>query len=298
MHKRVELNPSSTNTPTTTTLHRSSLSPDKKLLPLGSAGFTLQVQSYTHWKQHQHTITTLGIELNWDLPPFLLFFSHSSRLTEEHCLIQNSSRRFHSEQHTKQTQRTHGGKNQTSIFFFGREPKKKMHHTAAAVLRLLFRFVFLAYSGEKEGTEVCRDTCLHTHTRMRRGSQAPPVLSGLKISVLQQLARLVAGWHGGTSYCMYRTAGGIVESPSRLTTIFPQSGLKGAEGVGQGEISRVLKWLQVVSHTALGKQCRLAGTAATTTEDNCSCPSFLFEHLPSGHTHTPCMCMWGPRSVG
>lgn len=95
-----------------------------------------------------------------------------------------------------------------------------MHHTAAAVLRPLSRFVFkLAAAEKKKGAEVCRDTCLHTRTK--RGSQAPPPLSGLKICVVQQLPCLVAGWHGGTSYCMYGTVGGIVESPSSHTTVPP-----------------------------------------------------------------------------
>lgn len=93
-----------------------------------------------------------------------------------------------------------------------------MHQTAADVLRLLFRFVFqLAVEG-KTGTEVCRDTCLHT--RMKRGSQASPSLSGLKSLVFCNTcpALLLVDTAGRATACT-----GLLGELSRAPAVSQQS---------------------------------------------------------------------------
>lgn len=174
-----------------------------------------------------------------------------------------------------------------------------MHHTAAAVLRLLFRFVFkLAVVEKKKKAQRFVEAHAYTHARREAARHHLPCQVWKSALCNSCPALLLVDTAGRATACT-----GLLGELSRAPAVSqqfppPQSGLEDAEGVGEGEGSRVLKWLQVVSHTALGKQCRLAGTAATTREDNCSCPSFLFQRLPSGHAHTPCMCTWRPRSVG
>lgn len=94
---------------------------------------------------------------------------------------------------------------------------------------------------------------------------------------------------------MYGTAGGIVESPSSLTTVSPPNqALTTQREWGRGRDKGVEMTAGCFSHSA-GETVQTGRYCCNNKRGQLQLSLFS---LFSSSAHTPCMCTWRPRSVG
>lgn len=142
----------------------------------------------------------------------------------------------------------------------------------------LFRVVFTF------GVDACTHATQHLHFLS---------LSGLEVCVFQQFPCLVAGWRGGTSYCMHRSTGGIVKS-LRVQQYFPPIRSWGPREWGRARDPESLNDCSSFLMQHCGNSAEWQVTAETTRGQRHTVVPFF---LPSGDNHTP-PCAHGHQGFG